>query len=426
MNRKADILIVGSGVAGLYCALNFPKDKNILIITKASAEENDSYLAQGGICVLKNEDDYDSFFQDTMKAGHYKNNEKAVETMIRNSPDIIKDLIAYGVEFERKNGGLVFTKEAAHSKSRILYHDDITGKEILSKLLKEVKERKNIEIIENRTMIDIISQENTCRGIVAYDEEEEITLIEADYVVFASGGLGGLYEHSTNFKHLTGDAIAISIKNKIEVENMNYIQFHPTVFYSKEPGRKFLISESVRGEGALLYNKNMERFVDELLPRDLVSQAIEKQKIIDERDYVWLSMKHMDEEKIKERFPNIYKYCLENGYDITKEAIPVTPAQHYMMGGIKVDLKSKTSMNHLYAIGETSCNGVHGANRLASNSLLESLVFARLGAMDIRKNYKILDDFKVQVDLDDYRDLEKLRLNYKETILKEIERESCN
>lgn len=426
MNIKADILIVGTGVAGLYCALNFPKDKNILIITKASAEENDSYLAQGGICVLKDKDDYDSFFQDTMKAGHYKNNRKAVETMIRNSPEIIKDLIAYGVEFERKNGKLVFTREGAHSKTRILYHDDITGKEIFNKLLKEVKERKNIEIMENRTMIDIISQDNTCRGIVAYDKEEKLTPIEANYVVFASGGLGGLYEHSTNYKHLTGDAIAISIKNRIEVENMNYIQFHPTAFYSKEPGRKFLISESVRGEGALLYNKNMERFVDELLPRDLVSQAIERQKKIDKRDYVWLSMKHMDGEKVKERFPNIYKYCLENGYDITKEAIPVTPAQHYMMGGIKVDLKSKTSMNHLYAIGETSCNGVHGANRLASNSLLESLVFARLGAMDIRKNYKILDDFKVQVDLEAYGDLEKLRLDYKETILEEIGRESCN
>lgn len=419
MNLKTDIVIVGTGVAGLYCALNFPSNKKILIITKASAEENDSYLAQGGISVLKNEDDYESFFEDTMKAGHYKNDEKSVDTMVRNSPEIIKSLLDYGVEFERKNGEFAYTREGAHSKPRILYHEDITGKEILSKLLQQVRLRENIKIVEETTMIDIVSHRNTCTGIVTYDKEEKITVIESDYVVFASGGLGGLYEYSTNFKHLTGDAIAISIKNKIELENMNYIQFHPTAFYSKKPGRKFLISESVRGEGALLYNKNMERFIDELLPRDIVAKAIEKQKRIDNRDYVWLCINSDD---IKIRFPNIYKHCLENGYDITKECIPVTPAQHYLMGGIKVDLKSKTSMNHLYAIGETSCNRVHGANRLASNSLLESLVFAKLASIDITKNYKRLRDFKVPVNLDEYKDLEKLRLNYKKSILKEIGR----
>jgi len=422
MNIITDIVIVGTGAAGLYCALNLPSDKNILMITKAAAEESDSFLAQGGICVLKSEDDYDSFFEDTMKAGHYKNDKSSVEMMIRTSPEIIKSLMDFGVEFERKNGEFAFTKEGAHSKPRILYHEDLTGKEISSKLLEQVKRRKNITVIEYMTMLDIISYDNTCTGIVACNKDGEITAIEADYVILATGGLGGLYEHSTNFKHLTGDAIAIAIQNDIELENMNYIQFHPTAFFSKELGRKFLISESVRGEGALLYNKNMERFVDELLPRDVVTKAIQHQMEIDKMEYVWLSMKNIGSEKIKKRFPNIYKYCLERGYDVTKECIPVTPAQHYLMGGIKVDLDSKTSMDHIFAIGETSCNRVHGANRLASNSLLESLVFAKRATTYILKHYESLTDIKRNVNFNHYNDLEKLEDTYKKSILKEIER----
>lgn len=423
MNIKTDITIVGTGLAGLYCALNFPESKDILIITKANEDESDSYLAQGGICVLKDEDDYHSFFEDTMKAGHYKNDEKAVRSMIENSPAVIKNLMDYGVEFESENGKLLYTKEGAHSKPRILYHKDITGREISRKLLKAVRSKKNIKIVEETTMLDIIREENLCTGLVACNKDEELILIESDYVILASGGVGGLYEQSTNYKHLTGDAMAIAIKNKIELKNMDYIQFHPTVFYSKEAGRRFLISESVRGEGALLYNKDMERFVDELLPRDLVTRAIEKQKKSDRREYVWLSMENIAGEKIKARFPNIYKYCLEKGYDITREAIPVTPAQHYIMGGIKVDLDSKTSMQHLYAIGETSCNGVHGANRLASNSLLESLVFAKAASRHIMKNYKTLGNLNRHVNLNDYSDLEKLRWDYKESIIREMKGE---
>ena len=421
MNMKADIIIVGSGLAGLYSALNLPRDKSILIITKSDIEKNDSYLAQGGICVLKNEDDYESFFEDTMKAGHYKNDVKTVDIMIRNSPEIINSLIEYGVEFEGIDGEFLFTKEGGHSKSRILYHKDITGREIFEKLLKQVKLRENIKIIEYMTMIDILKDDKTCTGLIAYRKDKSLAIIESNYVILASGGLGGLYEHSTNFRHLTGDAIAIAIKNKIELENMDYIQFHPTSFYSKETTRKFLISESVRGEGAVLYNKNMERFIDELLPRDIVTKAIQKQMEIDKTKYVWLCMKSMNREKIISRFPNIYKYCLDQGYDVTKECIPVTPAQHYLMVGIKVDLDSKTSMNHLYAIGETSCNRVHGANRLASNSLLESLVFAKCASRHIMENYKSLKGRKYKINLHEYEDLENLKSNYKECVLKEIE-----
>lgn len=422
MNIKTDIVIVGTGIAGMFCALNFTSNKKVLMITKTAADESNSFLAQGGICTLKNDDDYESFFEDTMRAGHYKNNKSSVEIMIRNSPDVIKNLIDYNVKFEHKNGELTYTKEAAHSEPRILYHKDITGKEISSKLLEQVRKRENINIIENMTLLNIITNYNTCTGIVVCNKDGQIVVVESDYVILATGGLGGLYQHSTNFRHLTGDAIAIAIKNNIELENINYIQFHPTSFYSKEGGRKFLISESVRGEGAVLYNKNKERFVDELLPRDIVAKVIQKQMEIDKTEFVWLSMKHMGNEKIKKRFPNIYNYCLKNGYDATKDLIPVTPAQHFLIGGIKVNSDSKTSMDHLYAIGETSCTGVHGANRLASNSLLECLVFGKRASKNIMENYNLLTNIKRHVNLNDYNNLKNLKSTYKNIILNEIER----
>lgn len=422
MNGKTDIIVVGTGAAGLFYALNVPEDKQILMITKTSVDESDSYLAQGGICVLRDEDDYDSFFEDTLKAGHYENDHASVDVMIRSSPEIIADLISLGVEFEKKNGELAYTKEGAHSKARILYHEDLTGKEITSKLLAQVKKRPNITIIENMAMVDLICQDNICDGVVASDAAGKIHLFEADYVVLATGGLGGLFHSSTNLQHLTGDAIAIALKRKIELENISYIQIHPTTLYSQKPGRRFLISESVRGEGAVLYNRKMQRFVDELLPRDLLTKAIHEQMEQDESDFVWLSMQDMGSEIIKNRFPNIFKHCLEEGYDITRECIPVTPAQHYFMGGIRVDLKSRTSMNHLYAIGEISCNRVHGANRLASNSLLESLVFAKRAANDTMHKYEITKGHQPSINMDDYQDLEQLKVDYKTIILDEIER----
>lgn len=385
--RKVDVVIVGTGVSGLFHALNLPEDKRILMLTKADLESSDSFLAQGGICVMRDETDYDSYFEDTMKAGHYENRKESVDIMIRSSREIIDDLVSYGVDFEKKNGEFCYTREGAHSKPRILFHEDITGKEITSKLLAQVKKRANVEILEYTTMTDIIEEAGKCCGIYAAEQDGDQLKIEADYTIFASGGIGGLYEHSTNFPHLTGDALEVAKKHDIRLEHLDYVQIHPTTLYSEKPGRRFLISESVRGEGAVLYNKDKERFVNELLPRDVVTKAIREQMAKDGTKYVWLSMEHIPEETILKHFPNIYEHCLEEGYDVTKECIPVVPAQHYFMGGIWVDRNSHTSMACLFAVGETSCNGVHGANRLASNSLLESLVFAKRAANCITEEY---------------------------------------
>lgn len=381
-NRTEDVVIVGTGVGGLFSALSLPRDKQILMITKADLESSDSFLAQGGICVLRDDGDYDSYFEDTMKAGHYENREESVDIMIRSSRAIIEDLVSYGVEFERQDGEFLYTREGAHSRPRILFHEDITGKEITSKLLARVKELENVTILEYTTMTDIIVEDGSCAGIIVNSDGKE-RKIYARHTILASGGIGGLYKHSTNFPHLTGDAIEIAKKHGIRLEHLDYVQIHPTTLYSRKPGRRFLISESVRGEGAVLYNKNMERFVDELLPRDVVTRAIREQMEKDGTDHVWLSMEHIEKETILKHFPNIYERCLEEGYDVTKECIPVVPAQHYFMGGVWVDSDSKTSMDKLFAVGETSCNGVHGANRLASNSLLESLVFAKRAAKKI-------------------------------------------
>ena len=383
MEIKTDVVIVGTGVGGAFSALNLPEDKQILMITKSDLESSDSFLAQGGICVLRDDEDYEGYFEDTMRAGHYENRKESVDIMIRSSQEIIHDLIEYGVDFAKKDGNLAFTREGAHSRPRILFHEDITGKEITSKLLMHVKKRKNVQIHEYTTMTDIIVKNGKCAGILAKTADGEEMKIYAQDTIFASGGIGGRYQHSTNFPHLTGDALDISKKHGIRLEHLDYVQIHPTTLYSSKPGRRFLISESVRGEGAVLYNKDGERFVNELLPRDVVTKAIREQMEKDGTDHVWLSMENIDKNTILEHFPNICERCLEEGYDVTKEWIPVVPAQHYFMGGIWVDSDSRTSMEHLYAVGETSCNGVHGANRLASNSLLESLVFAKRAAHKI-------------------------------------------
>ena len=383
MEIKTDVVIVGTGVGGAFSALNLPEDKQILMITKSDLESSDSFLAQGGICVLRDDEDYEGYFEDTMRAGHYENRKESVDIMIRSSQEIIHDLIEYGVDFAKKDGNLAFTREGAHSRPRILFHEDITGKEITSKLLMHVKKRKNVQIHEYTTMTDIIVKNGKCAGILAKTADGEEMKIYAQDTIFASGGIGGRYQHSTNFPHLTGDALDISRKHGIRLEHLDYVQIHPTTLYSSKPGRRFLISESVRGEGAVLYNKDGERFVNELLPRDVVTKAIREQMEKDGTDHVWLSMENIDKNTILEQIPNICERCLEEGYDVTKEWIPVVPAQHYFMGGIWVDSDSRTSMEHLYAVGETSCNGVHGANRLASNSLLESLVFAKRAAHKI-------------------------------------------
>ncbi len=379
-----DVIIVGTGAAGLFCALNLPEDMSILMITKREAEASDSFLAQGGICVLRGEEDYAQFYEDTMHAGHYENNPKSVELMIRSSNAVIRQLIHLGVAFDKEQDGtLAFTREGAHSRPRILFHEDITGQEITETLLLRARERQNITLLEHTTLVDLLCADNVVSGIVALDETGAPFTAHACNVVLASGGLGGLYSSSTNFPHLTGDALAIAAKHGIALEHLDYVQIHPTTLYSQKPGRRFLISESVRGEGALLYDKNGSRFTEELQPRDLLSRAIYQQMEQDGTEYVWEDLRPIGEEELLRHFPNIYRHCLEEGYDILREPIPVTPAQHYFMGGIRVNLAGQTSMSGLYAVGETSCNGVHGANRLASNSLLEALVFAQRAADDI-------------------------------------------
>ncbi len=416
-----DILIVGCGVAGLYCALNLPETKKITIVTKSEAPKSDSFLAQGGICVLRDEDDYKLFFEDTMKAGHYENNPESVEIMIRSSQDVIGDLVSFGVRFEKNGEAFTYTREGAHSQPRILFHEDETGKEITSHLLEAAKSRENITLIENFTMVDLICENNCCSGIIGHGVNGNYMSIHADYTVLATGGIGGLFKHSTNYRHLTGDALALALKYDIKLQHIDYIQIHPTTLYTKKHGRDFLISESVRGEGAILLNASGERFVNELLPRDVVASAIFEEMKKEGSEHVWLSLAPIEEEEIIMHFPNIYRHCLEEGYDVTKDPIPVVPSQHYFMGGIDVDCYSKTSMESLYAVGETACNGVHGRNRLASNSLLESLVFAKRAARHITANYTEADhQYPIKVDptlYDGYRE------KYKELVLNAIEKE---
>lgn len=495
---KTDVVIAGCGVGGLYTALKLPRDLDITIITKGAVDDCDSNLAQGGICVEHDDNDYQSFFEDTMKAGHYENDPDAVDQMINSSRSVIRDLIHYGTRFARKkNGQLDYTKEGAHSRNRILFHEDITGKEITSHLLAAVRKRKNIHIYDHVTMVDLLTSKrtpvnpfDTCRGFLCLaradsplaqyaceqadltgfyknikqmpaaagagdtadggfsannivqktaaqdisDEEtpyshkswtdpdksadeyisgsdylaetdwipgDRFVCIEAENTILATGGIGGLYEHSTNYPHLTGDGLAVCLMHDIALENPDYVQIHPTSFYSKKAGRAFLISESVRGEGGILLSaKTKKRFVNELLPRDVVSRAIYKQMEKDGTDHVLLSMERIPTDVIKDHFRHIYEHCLGEGYDCTKEPIPIVPAQHYFMGGIKVDLNAETSMPHLYAVGETCCNGVHGKNRLASNSLLESLVWAEKAAVKIESRSPNISDIIDNKDLD--------------------------
>ena len=425
---KTNVLIVGSGCSGLYTALNLPQELHITIISKDTLEHSDSFLAQGGICMLKDESDYDSFFEDTLRAGHYKNNKISVDLMIKSSPDVIKDLIGYGVDFQRdENGNLAFTREGAHSDKRILFYQDTTGKEITSRLLAALKKLPNVTLMEHTCLLDIMEEDNRCYGGVARLENGDLEKITADVTVLASGGVGGLYKNSTNFKHLTGDALAISLKHNIELKDMSYVQIHPTTLYKENPKeRSFLISESVRGEGALLYDKNMNRFVDELQPRDVVAQAILKQMEKDGTDHVWEDLRTIPKKELEEHFPNILAHCREAGYDPFTECIPVVPAQHYFMGGIKVNYHSKTSMDFLYAVGETACNGVHGQNRLASNSLLESLVFAKRAAKDLVAKYESVVELPTtlaELDLLDYQDGDILADDYKKLVVEKLTEE---
>lgn len=420
---KTDAVIVGSGVAGLFAALCLPESKKVLVITKEDLKECDSYLAQGGVCVLKDIKDFDCYFEDTMRAGHYENNPESVRVMIESSPDVISTLIQLGVQFDTDSSGSYdYTREGAHRRNRILHHKDETGKEITATLLSIAKKRKNITFIAQTTMIDLIEKDNICYGIVCEDEYGERGAILAKDIILATGGIGGLFKNSTNFPHITGDAFALALKHGIEMKDINYIQIHPTTLYSKKSGRRFLISESVRGEGAILLNENGERFTDELQPRDVVTDAICKEMEKFGTDHVYITLPTMTSEQAQKRFPNIFEACMEEGYDITKDKVPVTPGQHYMMGGIKTDINGRTSMAHLFAVGETACNGVHGKNRLASNSLLESLVFSKRAADLIAKDSSEKETYAPQTDWDSLPPKVQREKEFRDLIMNEIKR----
>ncbi|MDK0736044.1 L-aspartate oxidase [Clostridium perfringens] len=417
MKRVADVLIVGSGVAGLYASLNLREDLEIIMVSKKSVNLCNSSLAQGGIAVARGKEDFQSFIEDTLKAGKYENNIDSVRVLVEESMDNINKLMDLGANFEKDENGVLFTKEGAHEINRIVYHKDITGKHVEDILLENVKRRKNIKIIEECEMVDIYNRDNRCIGAL-FNKDGENLSIYAKVVILATGGIGGLFKKSTNERIITGDSIGVAIRNNIEIKDLSYIQIHPTAFFSKKSEEKrFLISESVRGEGGKLLNCNGERFVDELLPRDIVAKKIYEEMKKTNSNNVFLDVSFMEKSFLQNRFPNIYNKCLEEGIDISKEPIPVAPAQHYFMGGIKVDLNGKTSMKNLYAFGETSCTGVHGANRLASNSLLEALVFSRRGSLEINSN---IDNLELIIEERECEDLDKYRLLNRKILIDEI------
>ena len=387
-----DVCIVGCGVAGLYAALNLPRHLRIAMLSKEDVASCDSMLAQGGICVMRDHDDYDYWFDDTMRAGHGECRAQSVDTMIWSSRDVIRDLVRLGVDFDRTpEGGFDYTREGAHSRPRIVYHEDITGEEITTHLLACVRELPNATVLENTCMTDILEGfeadgRRVCRGIVAEDAGGARLQINADATVLATGGVGGLYKHSTNYPCLTGDGCRVAAEHGVLLEHMDFVQIHPTTLWTQKPGRSFLISESARGEGAILLNGAGERFCDELQPRDVVSGNILREMAREGSEHVWLSFEHVAREELQNHFTHICEQCREEGYDIFTEPVPVVPAQHYFMGGIHVNSDSETTLPHLFAAGETCCNGVHGRNRLASNSLLEGLVFAQRAADKIMRD----------------------------------------
>ena len=410
MEILTDVLIVGTGVAGLYAALNLREDLNIVMVSKNKVNECNSSLAQGGIAVARGEEDFDLFIQDTLRAGRYENKMSSLKILVEESMENIEELIKLGVDFETDENGLCFTKEGAHTINRIVYHKDITGKRVEEVLLENVRRKSNIKIIENCEMVDIFESNNKCNGAIFIKEGKAVNIC-AKVVVLATGGIGGLFKNSTNERILTGDSLGIALRKKIAVKDIGYIQIHPTTFLNrKRSHKKFLISESVRGEGGKLINCHGERFVDELLPRDVVTNHIYEEMRKTNSRNVFLDVSFMKKSFLKHRFPNIYNECLKEGIDISKEPIPVVPAQHYFMGGIEVDSYGKTSMKNLYAFGEVSCTGVHGANRLASNSLLEALVFSRRGAFEINKNinnFRISKEKRIYSNLEYYRELNR-------------------
>lgn len=397
---KVDVLIVGTGLAGLFTALNIGEDLNVLLITKGRAIDCNSYLAQGGISTALSDEDINLLIKDTLKAGNYKNNVNSVKEIAIKSRDRIKELIEFGVEFDKDDREINYTKEGGHTVNRIVHVKDQTGKHVIETLLRKIKSRNNIKLLENNSLVNLIISNNKCIGAIIKNEAEEFNVF-SKVTVLATGGLGGIFNSTTNVETLTGDGIKIALSNKVKVIDMEYQQLHPTVLYKENSTtRRLLISESLRGEGAFIVNEKGEKFINPLLPRDVVSNSILNEISKSNKPYVYLDARHLGKEYLKNRFPYIYNECLKEGFKIEKDLIPIAPAHHFSMGGIKIDLFGRTSLENLYAVGEVSCSGVHGSNRLASNSLLEAMVFSKNTADNINsKVYEIEDICEYKPDL---------------------------
>ena len=398
MTRTVDFLVVGSGIAGLSFALKAAKHGKVLIVTKANEDESNTKYAQGGVAVVvdKKEDSFDKHINDTLIAGDGLCDKEVVEAVVKEGPERINEIIGYGTNFDRTNeGNYDLAKEGGHSEFRVLHYKDITGFEIERSLLEEIHREPNIEILTHYFAVDLITQHHLgelvnkssdnieCYGIYAFNTEtNHVEKILSKVTVMASGGAGHIYSVTTNPTIATGDGVAMVYRAKGKVRNMEFIQFHPTALYNPGEYPSFLISEAVRGMGGVLRRTNGEEFMQEyderksLAPRDIVARAIDAEIKKSGEDFVYLDITHKKKKDILEHFPNIYAKCLEMGIDMTRDMIPVAPACHYMCGGVMVDHSGRSSIRQLYACGECSSTGLHGANRLASNSLLEALVFA--------------------------------------------------
>ncbi|MBI2027104.1 MAG: L-aspartate oxidase [Deltaproteobacteria bacterium] len=387
---NCDVLVIGSGIAGLSCAYKLSQSGfKVLVVAKESIRETATHYAQGGIAAATDKNDLSSHIQDTLKAGDGLCDRSVVETILNLAPQVIKELIEIGVHFSQENGKYHLTREGGHSSRRVFHYEDVTGLEIQRALTLHIKLHPSVEIWENHMAIDLIVQNNQCRGAYVLDiKTSEVKTIEAKACVLATGGAGKVYLFTSNPDMATGDGVAMAARRGAIIKNMEFFQFHPTCLYNPK-AKSFLISEAVRGEGGQLILSNGSSFMEKyhplksLAPRDVVARAIDSEMKASGADCVYLDISRKPASTIKKMFPHLYKKCLEFGFDMTKEPIAVVPAAHYSCGGVATDLRARTSIPGLYAIGEVACTGLHGANRLASNSLMEAAVMADLASVDI-------------------------------------------